>query len=179
MQVLPDPVPQYDEAFTENGPETRNPLVGAMNEETTQSGSTSSGVDAQLAQQAGGTVVRTVPVVKDCTILAYKPDWDFGNVDNIAIENGGGVRVLIDWGAIPAAEVGSPDLRFILALYSRRTQSNPPTGPIHAFEIVEGWRKGPHGKRCQSTIPSPWAPIRWSSVMAGSSLTLPHSFTIA
>ena len=38
-------------------------------------------------------------------VLAYLPDWNFGNVDNLGIgNNDGGVRTLIDWPAIPADE---------------------------------------------------------------------------
>ncbi len=32
-----------------------------------------------------------------------------------------------------------PDRGFLLALYSRETQSSPPAGPIHAFAIGEDW----------------------------------------
>ena len=33
----------------------------------------------------------------------------------------------------------APDRRFLIALYSRETQSRPPSGPIHAFAITENW----------------------------------------
>ena len=89
---------------------------------------------------APGPIVRAIPVSKDCMILAYMPDWNFGNVDNFGIgNNDGGVRTLIDWPAIPADEADSPDRQFLIALYSRKTISHPPAGPIHAFEILENW----------------------------------------
>jgi hypothetical protein len=73
-------------------------------------------------------------------VLAYLPDWNFGNVDNIGIgNNDGGVRTLIDWQAVPPDEATSSDRRFLLALYSRKTISHPPAGKIHAFEILEKW----------------------------------------
>ena len=62
-------------------------------------------VDPDLVKIAPGPIVRAIPVSKDCMVLAYLPDWNFGNVDNIGIgNNDGGVRTLIDWPAIPPDE---------------------------------------------------------------------------
>jgi hypothetical protein len=73
-------------------------------------------------------------------ILSYIADWAHGNVDNIGVANNqGGVRTLIDWPAVPPDLASAPDRRFLLALYSRDTTSNPPAGPIHAFAIGEDW----------------------------------------
>jgi hypothetical protein len=55
-------------------------------------------VDPDLVKLAPGPIVRAIPVSKDCMVLAYLPDWNFGNVDNIGIgNNDGGVQTLIDW----------------------------------------------------------------------------------
>jgi len=97
-------------------------------------------VDPDLAKKAPGPIVRAVPVSKDCMVLAYLPDWNYGNVDNIGIgNNDGGVRTLIDWPAIPPDEAASPERKFLIALYSRKTISHPPASKIHAFEILDEW----------------------------------------
>jgi hypothetical protein len=99
----------------------------------------SAAVDRDLAKRAPGPIVRAVPVSKDCTIIAYLPTQNLGHVDNFHLENyGGGIRALIDWPAIPAEEAAA-DRKFLVALYSRKTNSHPPAGPIHAFEIQEEW----------------------------------------
>jgi RNA polymerase sigma factor (sigma-70 family) len=96
--------------------------------------------NAELARLTPGPIVRTVPLSKDCMVLSYLPDWNFGNVDNIGIgNNNGGVRTLLDWQAIPPEEASSPDRRFLIALYSRETISNPPASMIGVYEILEEW----------------------------------------
>jgi len=105
-------------------------------------GSESIEVDPELAKCTGVPIIRAVPVAKDCMILAYLPDWAHGNVDNLGLANNdGGVRVLIDWPAIPVDEATADDRQFLVALYSRKTTSNPPAGAIHAFEILNDWRE--------------------------------------
>jgi hypothetical protein len=97
-------------------------------------------VNPDLVKAVPGPIIRTLPVSKDCMILSYLPDWNFGNVDNIGIgNNDGGVRTLIDWPIIPPDEATSPDRQFLIALYSRKTTSHPPTSVIHVFEIAEEW----------------------------------------
>jgi len=97
-------------------------------------------VHPDLVKLTPGPIVRAVTVTKDCMILAYLPDQNLGHVDNFAIANNdGGVRVLIDWPVIPSEEASAADRRFLVALYSRETTSHPPTGPIHAFEILKAW----------------------------------------
>jgi RNA polymerase sigma factor (sigma-70 family) len=100
-------------------------------------------VDPDLAKLASGPIVRTLAVSKDSMVLSYLPEWNHGNVDNIGFgNNDGGNRMLIDWSpAIPADEASSPDRRFVIAVYSRETVSNPPAGPIHVFEITEDWKE--------------------------------------
>ena len=97
-------------------------------------------VNPELVKAAPGPILRTIPVSKDCMILSYLPDWNFGNVDNLGIgNNDGGVRTLIDWLAVPVEEASSPDRRFLIALYSRKTISHPPASAIYVFEITEEW----------------------------------------
>lgn len=97
-------------------------------------------VDGALAKAVEGRIVRATGVSKDIMVLAYLPDWAFGNVDNIGIENhDGGVRTLLDWPEVPAEEAGSPDRRFLLACYSRKTTSQGEVGPILAFEVAADW----------------------------------------
>ena len=80
-----------------------------------------------------------MPLSKDCTIIAYLPNQNLGHVDNFGLENyGGGIRALIDWPAIPAEDVAA-DRKILIALYSRKTTSHPPSGRIHAFEILDEW----------------------------------------
>jgi RNA polymerase sigma factor (sigma-70 family) len=105
---------------------------------TQKSGSAAS-VDKDLAKRAPGSIVRAVPVTKDCTIIAYLPTQNLGHVDNFGMNNyGGGIRALIDWPAIPADEAAG-DRKFLIAVYSRKTDSRPPSGQIHAFEVLEEW----------------------------------------
>jgi RNA polymerase sigma factor (sigma-70 family) len=96
--------------------------------------------NADLVKLTPGPIVRTVPLSKDCMVLSYLPDWNFGNVDNIGIgNNDGGVRTLLDWQAIPPEEASSPNRRFLIALYSRETISHPPASAIGVYEILEEW----------------------------------------
>lgn len=87
-----------------------------------------------------GSIIQTIPVSQDCMTLSYMPDWNFGNVDNLGLQNSG-TRVSIDWPALAPDQDTSADRQFLIAMYSRKTTSFPPTGPIHAFEILEGWRE--------------------------------------
>jgi hypothetical protein len=48
---------------------------------------------------------------------------------------------LLDWPPIPGDDADSNDRRYLIALYSKKTHSNPPAGRIHAFELLEGWRE--------------------------------------
>jgi hypothetical protein len=45
---------------------------------------------------------------------------------------------VIDWPALNADEAAA-DRKFLIALYARKTDSHPPSGQIHAFEILEEW----------------------------------------
>ena len=96
--------------------------------------------EVDLAAVVDGKIVRTAEVAKDCMVLSYLPDWAFGDVDNIALaNNGGGVRTLVDWPDVPAAEAKDPDRKFYLAFYSRKTTAEPKPGSIVAFELTKDW----------------------------------------
>ena len=91
-------------------------------------------------------------------VLSYLPDWNFGNVDNLGIgNNDGGVRTLIDWPAIPVDEATSPNRRFFLALYSRKTISHPPASAVYIFEIAEEWPERTSWKTKPKYEPEPAA----------------------
>ncbi len=127
------------------------------------SGSTQSAeVDPELAKRATGPILRAVPVSKDCMILAYLPDQNLGHVDNFGMgNNGGGVRVLIECGTIPRQEAAASDRQFLIALYSRKTTSNPPTGPIHAFEILDDWPEMAHWSQHPRYAPEPFGTYKF------------------
>jgi hypothetical protein len=97
-------------------------------------------VNPDLAKVAPGPIIRSIPVSKDCMVLSYLPDWNFGNVDNLGIgNNDGGVRTLLDWPAVPPDEATSPERRFLIAIYARETISHPPASAICVHEILEAW----------------------------------------
>src|SRR5262249_1235881 len=78
------------------------------------------GVDAALAAAVPGRAVQVVPPSKDCMVLAYLPDWNFGNVDNLGVgNNDGGVRTLLDWPPLAPELTRPQNRRFYLALYAR------------------------------------------------------------
>ena len=95
---------------------------------------------AELDKAVPGTIVRTAPVSKDCMVLSYMPGWAHGEVDNLAVaNNGGGVRTLLAWPAITSEEASRADLKFFLALYSRKTTSKPSAGVVEAHELLANW----------------------------------------
>ncbi len=119
-------------------------------------------VDPNLAKRVPGPILRSVPVSKDCMILAYLPDQNLGHVDNFGLgNNGGGVRALIEWAAIPRDEAAAPDRQFLIALYSRKTRSNPPTGPIHAFELLDDWHEMAHWSQHPRYDPEPFGTYKF------------------
>ena len=102
--------------------------------------SQSADVNPDLARLAPGPIIRAISISKDCMVLSYLPDWNFGNLDNIGIgNNDGGVRTLIDWPAISPDEANSADRRYLIAFYSRRTISHPPASAIQVYEILDEW----------------------------------------
>jgi RNA polymerase sigma factor (sigma-70 family) len=107
-----------------------------------------------------GSIIRAFPVSQDCMTMTYMPDWNFGNIDNLGVQNGG-ARILIDWPPIAPDQSAFADCRFIIAICSRKTTTNPPTGPIHAFEILEGWRELTSWKTRPRTDPEPAATYKF------------------
>jgi len=96
--------------------------------------------DDELTESVKGEIVKILPVKKDCMILAYMPEWSHGRVDNIAVTNNdGGVRTLLSWFDISSDHANDPNYVFLIALYSRKTTSNPPASKIAAYEILEDW----------------------------------------
>ena len=76
---------------------------------------------SELTELAGGGVVEGLPVTKDAMVLAYMENWAHGNLDNIGIgNNGGGVRLLVEWRQ-PEGEVKGK--RFLLDLFAREATS--------------------------------------------------------
>ena len=94
----------------------------------------------ELADLVDGRIAWSVEVTKDCMILAYLPEWNFGNVDNIGVgSNDGGNRTLVDWPDVPAPEAQAADRRFYLALYSRATNAGPKPSSLLAFALEDDW----------------------------------------
>lgn len=98
--------------------------------------------DSELKEQIKGRIVNVLPVLKDCMILAYMPEWAHGNVDNIAVaNNGGGVRTLLAWQKPQPKEVEQPNLQFLLAMYLRDSKVGGKLAPILVHEILEDWNE--------------------------------------
>ena len=100
-------------------------------------GQESSGTSAEKpGKQISGRIVETVPVTKDCMILAYIPKWGFGNIDNLCVANNdGGVRVLAGWPAEALKKNGVSNYRYLLAFYSRKTTSKPGPGRVGVLKL--------------------------------------------
>jgi RNA polymerase sigma factor (sigma-70 family) len=96
--------------------------------------------DADLDRVVDGQILKRLPVEKDCMVLSYIPGWDHGDVDNLAVaDNDGGVRTLVRWGKVAAGDAVSPDRRFLLVVYARRTTEGTRPGPVQAFVIEGDW----------------------------------------
>jgi RNA polymerase sigma factor (sigma-70 family) len=97
-------------------------------------------IDEALIKRVPGRVVKALDVTKDSMVLAYLPDWNFGNVDNIGVEgHDGGVRTYIKWADVPPQEADAPGRRFLLAIYARKTVDDGRPGPILGLEVTEKW----------------------------------------
>ena len=93
-----------------------------------------------LTAVVAGRIARAVPLARDCMVLRYLPEWDHGDVDNLGVcDYDGGVRALLAWPDLPAADLSPPGRRFLLALYVRETRARGPAGPIGVHEITEDW----------------------------------------
>ena len=104
----------------------------------------------------------SLPISNDCMVLSYMPDWAHGDVDNIGVANNdGGVRTLLNWRPIATQDASSPDRRFVIALYSRKTTAAGKTGPILAFEISEDWPERTSWKSQPDYAPDPAANFKF------------------
>ncbi len=93
-----------------------------------------------LAAQVSGRIVRRLPVTGDGMILAYLPQWDRGDVDNIAVANNdGGVRTLLAWSQPTREEIARPNTQFLLAMYSRQTNLRGDPSKIGIYEVLNDW----------------------------------------
>lgn len=89
-----------------------------------------------------GRIVRRLPVIKDCMVLAYLPGWNHGNVDNLAVaDNNGGVRTLLAWERPSPQELERTDVRFILAMYARKAELRGEAGPIEIHKLLGDWQE--------------------------------------
>jgi hypothetical protein len=130
-----------DEAAADNNDDRSSAteeIVPAGDEE--EKSAAESGAD--VAKLAGGRIAHTLPVTQDCMVLAYMPDWNYGNVDNIGVANNqGGVRTLLRWNSknLESMKGSLEDKKVYLALYSRQTMSKPNPGMIEIYEIRSKW----------------------------------------
>jgi hypothetical protein len=96
--------------------------------------------EEDLDDMFSGPIVTSLPIIKDCMVLSYIPQWAHGNVDNVGVaNNGGGVRALFKWETIHPEHIARDDVSFVLAVYSRKTTSRELPGRIGAYEILEDW----------------------------------------
>jgi hypothetical protein len=73
-------------------------------------------------------------------VLAYLPQWNHGDVDNIAVANNdGGVRTLFGWKKVPDDLISQEGRRVYLAVYSRETTAGPTGGEIAIVPVTEKW----------------------------------------
>ena len=95
-----------------------------------------------LGKAVPGRILRALPLQKDCMVLSYMPDWAWGTIDNVGVANNdGGVRMLVDWPAVPPEEADRPNVKFILALYSRKTTLGDRPSAIQVYPIQANWEE--------------------------------------
>jgi len=98
--------------------------------------------DGELKAQVKGRIVETLPVTRDCMILAYIPQWNHGNVDNIAVANNdGGVRTLLAWQEPTPQQLSRPNLRFLLAMYVRDSHTPDKPRSLQMHDILDDWNE--------------------------------------
>jgi hypothetical protein len=143
VNASPQPPPAYVPRQSISGaraPTSSNLLAAAAQTRTQRKHDSPAEVDEALVRLVDGHIAKSLPITKDCMVLSYMPDWAHGNVDNIAIANNdGGVRTLLNWEPISLSDANAPNRRFMIALYSRKTEAAGKPGPILAFEITEPW----------------------------------------
>lgn len=105
----------------------------------------------KLEELARGRILEMLPIKKDCMVLSYMPDWNHGQVDNIAVANyKGGVRSLFCWEDVPESMIAQSKNRFMLAIYARGNNGpgRSKSAEINVFEIQEEWpERSPSNKQ--------------------------------
>jgi hypothetical protein len=92
--------------------------------------------------QTARLIVRRLPVTKDSMVLAYLPDWDRGDVDNLAVSNlDGGVRTLLSWQMPSLKEADDAGLRFVLAIYCRKSLLRDEPGKLEIRTLFGPWQE--------------------------------------
>jgi hypothetical protein len=96
--------------------------------------------DHGLARAVPGRTVKTIPIEKDCMVLNYLPDWDHGDIDNLAVQDsGGGVRTLLQWPAVPTDDLATPGRKALLALYARKVSAGTHPSDIEVYDLRADW----------------------------------------
>ncbi len=97
-------------------------------------------LEPSLESLIPGNVLRQLPIVKDCMVLQYLPDWRHGKVDNIAVaNNSGGVRTLMQWSGIDSSEWDGPSIRYLLAMYVRKATHMDDPGQLQITALDKDW----------------------------------------
>jgi hypothetical protein len=97
--------------------------------------------DPGLAATVSGRILRKLPVVRDSMVLAYMPQWEHGNVDNLAVANNdGGVRTLLDWKS-PDGKNDSGNVQYLLAMYARGVRSTDKPSKVQVREVFDDWNE--------------------------------------
>jgi hypothetical protein len=96
--------------------------------------------EPELPKNLLGRVIERTPVIKDCMVLSYIPDWQYGNVDNIAVANNdGGVRTLLAWKPLDPHATEGDECRAYLAIYSRKTTVAKKASDIVVAPLGQQW----------------------------------------
>jgi RNA polymerase sigma factor (sigma-70 family) len=164
------------------GSNAQPPAVATTQPAPAQSQEGTTRIDNALAELVPGRIVKSLDVTKDCMVLSYMPDWNFGNVDNLGVaSNNGGVRTYMDWAAVPPQEANAPNRRFLLAVFSDKTTTATittgaatadgrtgaaattfgKTGSIFAFGVTEEWPERTSWKTQPSYEPEPAATFKF------------------
>jgi hypothetical protein len=97
--------------------------------------------DPGLAAVVRGRILRKLPVVRDSMVLSNMPEWEHGNMDNLAVANNdGGVRTLLEWKA-PEGERDSGNVQYLLAMYAREVHSNDKPSKVQLREVLDDWNE--------------------------------------
>ena len=152
------PLPALFQATVSQGSLT--PGSQAKGKETKASPATR--LDPELVTRAGGTIVATAPITKDCMVLSYIPDWNHGDVDNIGIGNyDGGYRTLLDWKPFEVRHVRGERPSLPARAFARKSTGTEAPGPILAFMLTEEWPERTSWRGMPSYDPEPAATFKF------------------